>query len=197
MDITKLENNKLTAKQKTHVFIYDIVSILATAVVAIAILFTFAFRIVGVDGTSMLPTLNDGDWLIVSAYDANPQYGQVIIITQPNELNKSLVKRIIATEGQTVDIDFDNGVVYVDGNELNEPYIYERTHDSEGVIFPVTVPKGCVFVMGDNRNNSTDSRSEIVGFIDENYILGQAKYKIITNESGEPKFNSPFNWKIN
>lgn len=197
MDITKLEKDQITAKQKMHINIYDIISVFVTAVVTIAILFTFAFRIVGVDGTSMLPTLNNGDWLLVKAYDANPEYGQVIIITQPNDLNKPLVKRIIATEGQTVDIDFINGIVYVDGKELDEPYIYDRTYTSEGVTFPVTVPEGCVFVMGDNRNGSTDSRSDIIGFINENYILGQAKYKIITNENEKPKFNSPSNWKIN
>lgn len=197
MDITKLEKDQLTAKQKMHINIYDIASVFVTSVVTIAILFTFIFRIVGVVGTSMVPTLDNGDWLLVKAYDANPQYGQVIIITQPNAFDEPLVKRIIATEGQTVDIDFVNGIVYVDGKELNEPYIYERTYTYEGVNFPVTVPEGCVFVMGDNRNGSTDSRSDMVGFINENYILGQAKYKIITNESGKPKFNSPSNWKIN
>lgn len=196
MDITKIEKKDQTAKQKLQINIYDIISVFVSAVVTIAILFTFAFRIVGVVGTSMVPTLNNGDWLMVSAYDKNPSYGQVIIITQPNAFNEPIVKRIIATEGQKVDIDFLNGIVYVDDVALDEPYIYEPTYTQEGVQFPVVVPEGCVFVMGDNRNGSTDSRSQMVGFIDENYILGQAKFKIITNETGSPKFNSFSNWPV-
>lgn len=197
MDITTIDKKEQTAKQKLVINIYDIVSVLVSAIITIAILFTFIFRVVGVVGTSMVPTLDDGDWLLVSAYDAKPQYGQVIIITQPNDFNEPIVKRIIATEGQEVDIDFNRGAVYVDGKELDEPYINEKTYTPEGVQFPVTVPEGHVFVMGDNRNGSTDSRSEMVGFIDENYILGQVKYKMITAKTGEPKFNSFKEWKVN
>ena len=207
MDITKIDKKQQTAAQKGIINLYDIVSVLVTAVVTIAILFTFIFRVVGVVGTSMVPTLHDGDWLAVTAFDSKPAYGQVVIVTQPNAFNEPIVKRIIATEGQTVDIDFDKGEVYVDGKQLDEPYINEKTHDYEGVEeqitrvvvvdFPVTVPDGCVFVMGDNRNGSTDSRSPMVGFINENYLLGVAKFKIITAEDGKPKFNSFKDWKIN
>ena len=195
-DITKIEKKDQTAKQKSVINIYDLVSILVSSVVTIAILFAFLFRVVGVVGTSMVPTLNDGDWLIVSAFDSKPSYGQVVIITQPNAFNEPIVKRIIATEGQKVDIDFDKGEVFVDDKKLDEPFINEETHEYEGVDFPVTVPEGCVFVMGDNRNGSTDSRSPMVGFINENYLLGVAKLKVITNESGKPKLNSFSNWKI-
>jgi signal peptidase I len=120
----------------------------------------------------MTNTLQDGDWL-VAVQKSEYERGDIIIITQPNYFNEPLIKRVIATEGQTVDIDFTEGVVYVDGVALDEPYINAPTHEPEDFTEPVTVPEGCVFVMGDNRNRSTDSRSERVGCLDERLILGK------------------------
>ena len=197
-DITKKDPKELTFKEKLVVNFYDMASVLATALVTIMIIFTFVFRVVGVVGSSMVPTLYDGDWLIVSAYDNNPEYGQVIIVTQPNYFQEPIVKRIIATENQVVDIDFSNGNVYVDGVLLDEPYINNPTLNNEGVTFPVTVPEGHVFVMGDNRQGSTDSRSDKIGFIQEEYILGVVKYRVFSTDqyTGQMKFNSPSEWKV-
>lgn len=197
-DIVKKDKSQQTFKDKVLINIYDMASVLSVALVAIMLIFTFAFRIVGVVGESMLPTLFDNDWLLVSAYDSNPQYGQVVIVTQPNWFDEPIVKRIIATENQVVDIDFNTGDVSVDGVVLDEPYINNRTLNSEGVEFPVTVPEDHVFVMGDNRQGSTDSRSEKIGFIHENYILGVVKYKFMNVDdfTGEVSFYSFSDWKV-
>lgn len=199
-DIAKKDKSELTFKDKIYINIYDMVSVLAVAVVTIMVLFTFVFRVVFVDGGSMLPTLNHGDMLVVSAYDREPAYGQVVIITQPNWFDNPIVKRIIATENQTVDIDFDKGEVYVDGVLLNEPYLNTLTCNKQEVDFPVTVPEGHVFVMGDNRQHSTDSRSDKIGFIREEYILGVVKYKILNQKDiGGRKVSELYDfsdWKV-
>ncbi len=160
---------------------FDVVSILAAAIVAVAFAFIFVFRTVGVVGGSMLPTLHENDRIILTSSCFEPKYGDIVVTCQPAKsevIEDILVKRVIATEGQTVDIDFVEGVVYVDGVALDEPYINEPTHDMEDFSGPVTVPDGHVFVMGDNRNRSTDSRSDLVGFIREEYILGKALFRV-------------------
>lgn len=158
--------------------IYDLFGSVVTALVLIFIIFTFVCRPASVVGTSMVPTLQDGDWL-VTVPKSEYNYGDIVIITQPNVFNEPIVKRIIATEGQTVDINFVSGQVFVDGKELDEPYIAEATRRSGDVTFPLVVPEGKVFVMGDNRMHSTDSRSSDIGFIDTRYILGKATFRVL------------------
>ena len=161
--------------------LFDIVSILASAAIIVAIAFIFLFRTVGVSGGSMYPTLHDGDRLILSAFIIQPEYGDIVVTCQPSAysyVESTLVKRVIATEGQTVDIDFDKGEVYVDGKKLDEPYVNELTHERESFTAPVTVPEGYIFVMGDNRNASTDSRDYRVGLIREEYVMGKALFRI-------------------
>ena len=105
----------------------------------------------------------------------------IVVTCQPNDsasIEDTLVKRIIATEGQVVDIDFNEGVVYVDGVALDEPYTNTPTNEREGFTGPVTVPEGYVFVMGDNRNGSTDSRDSRIGLIDERQILGKVVLRV-------------------
>lgn len=160
----------------------------------VILLFTFVLREAFVDGDSMNDTLFDKDKLIVSHLFYEPEAGDIVIINSENGyvydengeltatagLNKPIVKRIIAMGGQEVNIDFDKGEVYVDGVLLDEPYIKESTTlDESGHDYPVTVPEGYVFVMGDNRNNSTDSRSALVGFVPESQILGKVVFRFL------------------
>ena len=169
--------NKFAEEKPRGSFIYETVSVFVTALVIIAVMFTFFVRFVGVDGESMMPTLNNRDWLIVSTVNKEIEQGDIVISTQPNEFNEPLVKRVIAKGGQTVDIDFQTGKVYVDGEELNEPYIAEPTRAMEGNTFPMVVPEGKLFVLGDNRNDSLDSRSTDIGFINENKVLGKVVFR--------------------
>jgi signal peptidase I len=148
------------------------------AIIVIFILFTFLFRAVGVDGTSMVPTLNDGDWVAISGINFQPRRGDIVVVTQPNEVHEPLIKRIIAVGGDIIDIDFLNREVAVNGTVIEEPYISEPTSRKFDVVFPLAVPEGFVFVMGDNRNNSKDSRASGIGLIDERYILGTTRFRL-------------------
>ncbi len=153
----------------------------------VVILFTFAFRVVGVIGPSMQETLHANDRLITFNY-ITPKYGDIVAITQPNELETPLVKRVIATEGQVVDIDFDSGSVSVDGTILTENYIKTPTTVHGDINYPVTVPKGHVFVLGDNRDVSLDSRYSQVGMVDNRYIFGKVIFRLFPfNKAGVPK----------
>ncbi len=165
------------APQKSWKFIYEWLDSLVFAFITILLVFTFAFRVVGVSGESMVPTLQNGDWLAVRAVNTSVDRGDIVVITQPNSLNEPLIKRVIAVGGDTLDIDFVTGEVYVNGERLDEPYIAEATRRGFDTSFPLTVPEGCLFVMGDNRNNSLDSRSSTIGFIDERYVLGVAEFR--------------------
>ncbi len=176
----KAPSKKKSERKNFHLTFYDIVSTVMSSFIIIAVIFTFLFRLVGVSGTSMTDTLQNNDWLI-TVQKSDYVYGDIVVITQPNYFNEPLIKRVIATEGQTVDIDFVTSTVYVDGVALDEPYTREdyilRNYDD--ITFPYTVPDGCLFCMGDNRNGSTDSRSTLIGPIDKRYILGKAVLRIL------------------
>lgn len=149
---------------------------LIAAVATVVLLFTFGVRLIGVSGPSMQDTLYTGDQLLVlNAMFCNFQAGDVVVINDYNaQLDETLVKRIVAVGGQTVDIDFSAGVVYVDGEALDEPYIKEPTYSDEGTAFPLTLAEDEVFVMGDNRNHSTDSRDTRLGPVKVGYLQGKA-----------------------
>ena len=158
--------------------LYEWVQALVCSVLAVVVVFTFVIRLIGVDGFSMLPTLQDGDRLLVlnSIIYNDYQYGDIVVLRKASFLEEPIVKRVIATEGQTVDIDFGAGVVYVDGMPLEEGYVNDLTFLEEGTEFPLTVPKGSIFVMGDNRNHSNDSRDSRLGTVDTRYVIGRAVF---------------------
>ena len=159
--------------QDVVLYIHDLVYLLGIGLMVLLLL----FRIVVVSGSSMKDTLVDGDYLLLlsNTFYRSPEYGDIIVASKDTFDNGApIVKRVIATEGQMVDIDFERGIVYVDGEELYEPYIAALTGRDEGVEFPLVVDRGCIFVMGDNRMVSQDSRSPEVGLIDCREIMGKA-----------------------
>lgn len=182
----KKENNSAgkSSMDKTFMqYLHDIVYLLC----AVLILFLLVFRIVIVSGPSMMDTLVDGDYVLLlnNVLSGDPEYGDIVVISKHDYSDgEPIVKRVIATAGDTVDIDFEAGVVYVNGQALDEPYTRTPTNLKEGTQFPLTVPEGCIFVMGDNRNKSLDSRSTQIGIVDCREVLGEAVFLVLPGTDG-------------
>lgn len=160
-------------KQSVLLYVHDLMCML----LMVMLLFLVVFRVILVTGDSMFTTLWDGDYLLLVSelFCGAPEPGDIVVISKQSFDNGSpIVKRVIATEGQTVDIDFESGTVYVDGKALREPYIHNETTNEEGTVFPLTVAENCIFVLGDNRAVSLDSRSPQIGQIDRREVLGKA-----------------------
>ena len=141
------------------------------------IIFRFVIQVVGIQGSSMSPTLEQGDRIVVSDLFYTPKQGDIVMISDDNVLGKQLVKRVIAVSGQTVEVT-DEGDVLVDGAILDEPYLTELTQSPGDMTYPVTIPEGQVFVMGDNRAQSLDSRDTVIGLIDDSDIEGHVLFRI-------------------
>ena len=193
MDAEEIKNNKtdeqLSMQKSLMLYLHDLIYMLAV----IMIIFMLLFRIVIVSGSSMFDTLRNGDWLLVtgSVLYKEPQPGDIIVASKDSfNDGEPIIKRVIATEGQTVDIDFDAGIVYVDGAALEESYTYTPTNVQEGIIFPITIAEGCIFVMGDNRNGSKDSRHPDIGMIDTREVLGKAIFLLFPG-AGEGIYEAP------
>ncbi len=169
---------------------YEGVSIVVSAIMIIALVFTFAFRLVGVSGSSMNNTLTDGDWLLVTPYYTEPQYGDIVISTKDTAAEGSLVKRVIAVAGDVVIVDEHDNVT-VNGVALQEDSYTIKDGGRHGnLTYPITVPEGCVMLMGDNRCGSWDSRFMEIGFAEDDYLLGKARLRLSKNYNIYANFNN-------
>ena len=158
---------------------YDWLQMLTFVLVAVVMVFTFFGMVNSVVGSSMYPTLHDKDIMLAYRLGYTPAQGDVVVIRKESFMEEAIVKRVIATEGQEVEINYDTNTVYVDGVAMDEPYINQEDADvmeeKQGMVYKeFTVPEGCNFVMGDNRNGSTDSRFGSLGMVDTDYVLGRA-----------------------
>lgn len=188
INVSDIQSKRETTSLKA--FVFDWLEVLVHAIIAVVICFSFLFRIATIDGDSMKDTLYHGERVIITNLFYEPKVGDIVVISRNkensvytmNDTNTPIIKRVIAMEGQTVDIDFENGIVYVDGVALDESYTRTPTNKKYDIEFPVTVDEGCVFVLGDNRNDSLDSRSSLIGeygMVDTRYILGHAVFRIL------------------
>ena len=180
---------RINWRKSLLIYAHDILYLLAILIVS-----SLFLRVVVVSGTSMTNTLKDGDYLLVlsNVFYRNPEQGDIIVASKNSfDDGKPIVKRVIATEGQTVDIDFDMGIVYVDGIALDEPYTKTPTTLWEGVSFPLVVEEDCVFVLGDNRNGSRDSRHPDIGQIHKKEIIGKVLFIFLPGTNGTDIYGNP------
>lgn len=172
--------------------VFEVFSVLAVAVTLITIVFTFLFRIIIVDDASMEPTLGNNDVVIVNSDSKSYKNNDIVAIAQSGSVNDPIIKRIIAVQGQWIDIDYDNGKVYVGNTKdtmtaLDEKYVSDNVFVRQSTDineYPIQVPNGCIFVLGDNRNDSIDSRSYLIGFINEDCIVGKVVCRLISGTVG-------------
>ena len=192
MKMKKLQNEEMDLeKESLLLYMHDIVYLLAGIMIVLMLL----FRTVNVSGPSMMDTLQNGDNLLVvsHAIAGDPQYGDIVVLSKNSfKDGEPIIKRVIATEGQVVDINFKTGMVYVDGKALQESYARVRTHQDWGTEFPLTVEEGCIFVLGDNREVSMDSRDPQIGQIDTREVIGRAIFLIFPGKGMDENGNRDF-----
>lgn len=179
-----VKDKKALAKE-----IFEWLEVIVCAFFVVVVVFTFVFRVATIVGDSMQNTFFEGQKVIITNWFYTPEQGDVVVVSRNAENsgaatkdNGPIIKRVIATEGQQVNIDFMNGIVYVDGVALDEPYTKTPTNLKGDIEFPVYVPEGHVFCLGDNRNESLDSRFSRIGndgMIDTRYILGKVALRIL------------------
>ena len=180
----KKEKEKVPPEVQARREAYDWIQSLISALLICVLVFVFVLRIMDVHGTSMFPTLNNGDKVLVSDLFYEPSRGDIVVFKKDSyDDNKALVKRVVAVAGDVVNIDFEKGVVYVNGEALEEDYIDVLTTTKIDFIGPQTVPDNCLFVMGDNRNASTDSRDKRIGMVDKRLVIGKVLLVVYPFES--------------
>jgi len=177
-EIDNTESDDKSAR--TRLELLDWIQCAIAAVILGVLIFVFIGRTIGVDGPSMQITLLQSDRVVISNLFYTPSGGDIIVFKAPaDQFEHPLVKRVIATAGQTIDIDSENGNVFIDGVLLSEPYIRSMKTSSRGFQGPLLIPEGYVFVMGDNRDRSTDSREDVIGLVDTRYILGKVIFVLL------------------
>ena len=177
MEEKKKKEEKLSWQKSAVLYLHDLMYML----IIVMLLFLLLFRVIIVSGDSMRMTLIEGDYLLLlgNVLYQEPQQGDIVVVSKESfRQGEPIVKRVIATEGQIVDIDFENGIVYVDGMPLQEDYINMPTTVSEGMVFPLIVEENCIFALGDNRDVSMDSRHPDIGLIDTREVLGKAIFLV-------------------
>ena len=169
------DEKKSAKKSKQKIDIFEVFQPIIAALVVVTLVFLFCFRVFNVDGPSMAPTLENGDRVVVSTIGYKPKRGDIVVLSSTDGIRKPIVKRIIAVAGDVVDINFTSGVVTVNGKD--ETYSEDLTTQQADIAFPITVPEGTVFVLGDNRDVSLDSRSSRVGCVDQRLIVGKILFR--------------------
>ena len=181
-NLENTEESKFSFKNE----IYSWASYVAFMIAIVLIIFIFCARVIGVDGSSMVPTLENGDVIVTSKLFYAPSQGDVVVLNQKKFTRGPIVKRVIGLPGDIISINYELDTVTVNGIVLDEPYINEHDLDPrlDAGTYPLTVPEGFLFVMGDNRNNSADSRSTQIGLVRSDFLLGRAFVRI----GFKPKF---------
>lgn len=168
------ENKQQSApKGRFRSSLFEWAEAMMISLTAVILIFVFCFRLIAVEGSSMVPTLQDGNQLLVSDIYGELERGDIVVLTKAQFMDVPIVKRVIATEGDEVNVDFEAGTVSVNGEVLDEPYTAEPIHEEGDMLFPQTVPEGCIFVLGDNRNGSSDSRWAALGMVDTRHVIGK------------------------
>ena len=168
-----VHKNKKAKKEKLGIF--EVFEAAVAAIIVVTVLFLFCFRVFSVDGPSMKPTLQPDDRIVVSHIGYKARQGDIVVLSGSDGEQKPIVKRVIAVAGDVVDINFTTGIVTVNGKE--EHFSDELTTQQADIAFPITVPEGTVFVLGDNRGVSLDSRSSRIGCVDERKIVGKVLFR--------------------
>ena len=173
-----MDEQKSRAVPSRRADLYDWINSIIAALIVCVLVFVFLARMVNVVGSSMYPTLEENDKIIICNLFYEPQQGDIVVLRKDTFMDDPIVKRVIALEGQTVNIDFENGIVYIDNKAIDEPYVKESTFSGNygNLTPPEVIPEGKIFVLGDNRRISLDSRSSEIGLIDVKDVIGKAQF---------------------